>query len=109
MTRPVKINRVSTKNCLFFPSLLYHNLRTVYTNTIKFVTTVEFNELSSEIYGNGIPHSELKILAIIQLSVICAHMIDFRRPGHIYSWIWNFDIVSFWLKQFKPLLATLLL
>ena len=20
----------------------------------------------------------------------------------IYSWIWNFDIVSFWLKPFKP-------
>ena len=26
------------------------------------VTTAEFNGLSSEIYGNGIPHSELKIL-----------------------------------------------
>ena len=25
--------------------------------------TAEFNELSSESYGNGIPHSELKILA----------------------------------------------
>ena len=20
----------------------------------------------------------------------------------IYSWIWNFDMVSFWLKPFKP-------
>ena len=59
---PVKINHVSTKNRHFFPSSLYHNLQTVCTNTIKSVTTAKFNGLSSEIYRNGIPHSELKIL-----------------------------------------------
>ena len=48
------------------------------------VTTVECNGLSSQIYGNGIPRSELKILPKILLGVICAHMVDFRRLGHIY-------------------------
>ena len=62
VTRPAKINHVSAKNCRFFPSLLYHNLQTVCINAIKSVTIVEFNGLSSEIYGNGIPFSELKIL-----------------------------------------------
>ena len=33
-------------------------------NTIP-VSTAEFNGLSSETYGNEIPHSELKILAKI--------------------------------------------
>ena len=34
------------------------------------ITTAEFNGLSSEIYGNGIPHTQLKILVKIQLCVI---------------------------------------
>ena len=33
-----------------------------YQNKIS-ITTAEFNGLSSEIHGNGIPHSEVKILA----------------------------------------------
>ena len=61
-------------------------MSTIYTNTIKSVSTAEFNELSSEIYGKRIPHSEPKILAIIQLGVICTHMVDFCRPGHIYAY-----------------------
>ena len=48
------------------------------------VTTAEFNGFSSEIHGNGIPCSELKILLKIYLGVICAHMVDFCRPGHIF-------------------------
>ena len=30
-----------------------------------------------------IPHSELKILAKIYLGIICTHMVDYCRPGHI--------------------------
>ena len=44
-----------------------------------FTTIAEFNGLSSASYRNGIIQSQLKILAKIQLSVICAHMVDFRR------------------------------
>ena len=41
-----------------FPTLFYHNLQTIYTNTTKlFTTTAEFNGLSSAIYASGIPHS----------------------------------------------------
>ena len=47
------------------------------------MTTAEFNGLSSAAYRNGIVHSERKILAKIHLGVICAHMVDFCRPGHI--------------------------
>ena len=47
--------------------LLYHNLITIYTSYYNkiFVTTAEFNGLSSAAYGNGIVHSERKILAKI--------------------------------------------
>ena len=46
--------------------LLYHNLRTIYTNTTKiFATTAEFNGLSFAIYRNEILHSEWKILVKI--------------------------------------------
>ena len=51
------------KNRRFFQTLLYHNLRMVlYKHNKISVTTAEFNGLSSEIYRNWIPHSELKIL-----------------------------------------------
>ena len=78
------MNHVSTS--WLFLSLLYHNLQTIYTNIVKSVTTAEFNELSSEIYGSAIPHSELKILAKIYLGVICTHMVDYCRPGHICTY-----------------------
>ena len=43
--------------------------------------------LSSAAYGNGILHSEQKILAEIYVSIICTHMVthmvDFCRPSHI--------------------------
>ena len=43
--------------------------------------------LSSAAYGNGILHSEQKILAKIYVSIICTHMVthmvDFCRPSHI--------------------------
>ena len=35
-----------------------------------FINSVQFNGLSSEIYRNGMPHSELNILAKIQLGLI---------------------------------------
>ena len=47
------------------------------------MTAAEFNGLSSVSYGNGVVHLERKILAKIQFGVICTHMVDFRRPGHI--------------------------
>ena len=52
-----------------------------------FITTAEFNWLSYAAYRNGILHSECKILAKIELGVICTHMVDFRRPHHIYTYM----------------------
>ena len=40
--------------------------------------------LFSAIYRNGMLKSQLKILTKIKLSVICAHMLNFCRPGHKY-------------------------
>ena len=66
VTGPAKIDHVSTKNHRFLVCLLYHNLKNYlyYYNKI-FITTAEFNGLSSAGYGNGIVHSERKILAKI--------------------------------------------
>ena len=47
-----------------------------------FLTTAEFNGLCSAAYRKGILHSEWKILAKIKLSVICAQIVDFCKPGH---------------------------
>ena len=53
-----------------------------------FSTDTEFNGLSSVIHRNKILRSHLKILAKIQLSVICTHTVDFSRPGYIwYHWL----------------------
>ena len=49
----------------------------------NFFTATEFDGLSVTINKNGIVHSELKILAKIQLGVICGHIVDFCRPSHI--------------------------
>ena len=51
-----------------------------YHNKI-FITTIEFNRLSSAAYRNRILHSDWKILAKIELSVICAQVVYFRRSG----------------------------
>ena len=62
VTGPAKINHVSAKKLPIFSSLQYHNLRTNCTKHNKTsITAAEFNVLSSEIYGNGIPRSEMKI------------------------------------------------
>ena len=45
-------------------------------------TTAEFNGLSSVAYRNGILSCELKILVKIYLDIVCAHMVNFCRPGH---------------------------
>ena len=97
VTGPAKIDHLSTKNCWYFLYLLHYNLITIYTNTIP--TTAEFNGLSSAIYRNRILHSELKILAKIQLGVICTHMVDFHTPGHVYSFhslpsLWDMTMVT---------------
>ena len=65
-------------------SLLYHNLIIIYTSYHNkiFITTVEFNGLSYAAYRNRILHFEWKILAKIELSVICAQVVDFCRPGY---------------------------
>ena len=55
-----------------------------------FTTTAEFNKLSCESYRNGILQSQLKILAKILLSVICAHIVDFCRSSH------NYVCMSYW-------------
>ena len=62
VTGPAIINHVSTKSPFF--SLLYHNLTTTYLDYHNkvFITTAEFNGLSSAAYGNGIVHFKLKIL-----------------------------------------------
>ena len=72
---------IEHKNCWFCSSLLYPNYW--YNCNKTFITTAEFNGLSSAAYRNGILHSERKILSQIQLDVICAHMVDFHMPSHI--------------------------
>ena len=52
VTRPAKINYVSTKNCWFLSTLLYHNLLTVNSNATK--SLLEFNGLYAAIYRNNI-------------------------------------------------------
>ena len=64
VTGPVKIDHLSIKNHRFLACLLYHNLTIYYCSKI-FITTAEFNMLSSAAYGNGIVHSERKILVKI--------------------------------------------
>ena len=80
MTGPAKIDHVSAKNCRFLACLLYHNLITIYTTATK----------SSSLLQNLID-------VLLQLTewdsafgtkdisenIICTHMVDFRRPGHI--------------------------
>ena len=65
VTRPAKIDHVSAKNRRFLACLLNHNLITLYNCNKIFITTAEFNGLSSAAYRNGIVHSEQKILAKI--------------------------------------------
>ena len=81
---PAKFDHLSIKNRQFLSSLHYHNSITIYTSYHNkiLITTVEFNGLSSAAYRNGKMHSEWKILANIELSVICAQMVDFCRSGH---------------------------
>ena len=43
--------------------------------------TAKYNGPSA-IYRNGILQSQLKILAKIQLSVTCAHLVIFYKPGN---------------------------
>ena len=63
MTGPAKINHVSAKTSpIFSVFALSELMNCLYKHNKIFVTTVEFNGLSSEVYGNGIPRSELKIL-----------------------------------------------
>ena len=65
VTRPAKINHLSGNNCHFL-SLLYHNLANYlnYCNKV-FITTAKFSGLSSAAYGNGMLHSDRKIVAKI--------------------------------------------
>ena len=65
VTGPAIINHVSTKSPFF--SLLYHNLTTTYLDYHNkvFITTAEFNGLSSAAYRNEILHSERKVLTKI--------------------------------------------
>ena len=62
-----------------------------------FITTAEYNEPSSAAYRNRILYSVWKMLAKIQLGVICTHMVDYRRLSHIIiilmSMVQNNDII----------------
>ena len=62
----IAIDIWAQKYCQFILSLLYHNLRNYfyYWNKI-FITTAEFNVLSSAAYKNELRYSEQKILAKI--------------------------------------------
>ena len=74
-----------------------------------FSTDAEFNGLSSVIYRNEILQSHLKILAKIQLSVICTHIVDFRRPGYIwYHWFTDMQllVVLLYLYKLLPVITT---
>ena len=64
-------------------NLVVHIHAGMLTCTHTGMTTVEFNGLSPAAYRNRILHSEQKILAKIQLSVIYAHMVDVHRLSHI--------------------------
>ena len=48
-----------------------------------FINIAECNEHSSAIYTNGIPLSEIKISTEVSLDIICTHMFNFYRPGHV--------------------------
>ena len=74
---------ISAQKITDFYRLLYYNL-TIYTTTTNVITTAEFNGLSFAAYQNEILYSKQKILAKIKLGVICTHMVNFCRPGHIY-------------------------
>ena len=80
-----KINHLSAKKLPIFFICSLITYKYLYQQNKIPITTAEFNGLSYEIYGNGITHSELKIIVKIYLSVICTYMVDFRRPGHIYG------------------------
>ena len=64
VTRPAKIDHVSIKNADFYRVCCIITYYLYYCNKI-FITTAEFKGLSSATYGNGIAHSERKILAEI--------------------------------------------
>ena len=61
MTGPARINHLGAKNAIFVFALSYLNNHLYYHNKI-FITTAEFNGLSSVAYRNGILHSEHKII-----------------------------------------------
>ena len=50
-----------------------------------FTINAEINGESFKAYIMQILLSEVKIFMNIQLGVICAHMVDFYMPGHIYQ------------------------
>ena len=53
-----------------------------------FITNGQFIGHTSAIYRNGIASYPFRTKDI-QLSVICAHMVDFCRPGHCMLSITN--------------------
>ena len=72
--------------CLCF--IITYSNYLYYRNKIL-ITTAEFNGFSSTAYGNRTLHSERKLLVKIWLDVICTHMVDYCRLGHICDWIWE--------------------
>ena len=70
----------------------------------------EFNGLSSPAYENGILHSKGKMLVKIQLGVICAHIVDCCRSGHIlpYKELFNASLISKMLSMYSRLLFPIL-
>ena len=78
VTRPAKINHLSTKIANF---LCLCSIITLLFILLKH--TAEFNGLSSTTYGNGIPQLKRKILVKIQLGVtwlIFTGLVTFHDP-----------------------------
>ena len=70
-----------------------------------FFITAELNGFCSAINRNRILNSELKILAKIQLDVICAHMVDFCSPGVGGKFICH-ENMSRWTDFFRKFCPT---
>ena len=105
VTKPTKIDHLSTKIAdSFIFALSQFNNYLYYSNNI-FITTAKFNGLSSPDYRNGILHSEWKLLAEIRITPCNLHSIgQFKQAQsqilEVNKILLNFDIVCISLGFF---------
>jgi len=71
----------------YFSNLWRHNLCNSYTSSYFEISTLnlQFNK-QVEIYRTQIHHVAVKIFLILWLGVLCAHLVHFCWPGHIYCY-----------------------